>query len=86
MLMSTRRGKRAGRTLGTLAMAKTYTGDYPSRKREAQPAEHEFALLAGTPNGPELVRTTLTNATRRGPKSYGLLSTVPDREPEPIFR
>ena len=86
LLMSTRRGKRAGRHLGTLALARTYTGDYPSRKKDAQPAEHEFALLAGTPDGPQPVRTTLTNATRRDPKSYGLLSMVPDREPEPIFR
>lgn len=65
---------------------RTYTGDYPSRKCDAQPAEHEFALLAGDRGDVAMVRTTLTNATRRDPKSYGLLSTVPDREPEPIFR
>lgn len=74
-MATTRRHHRAGRRLGLIALAQTYTGDYRNARLSAC---HDFALLAGTPQGPEYVRETLTRMDRRDPYASGLLSSVPD--------
>jgi len=74
------RSHRAGRKLGDIALARTYTGDGRYMRRAGHMGE--FALLAGTPKGPQLVRTTLTAMDIRDPRSSAKYPLIPEPEHE----